>query len=44
LSESAILTYNTIFWLLYVEASLSMPVLASVAGDLSNGSRTLHKK
>jgi hypothetical protein len=41
--ESAILTYNSILWMLYVEASLSVGVLASVSslgGDraaLDNG-------
>jgi len=35
LVESSILTYNTILWLLYVEASLSIAVLAGLAGGLT---------
>ena len=44
LFESAILAYNSILWILYVEASLSMAGVASVAGGLGNISEPLNKR
>jgi exopolysaccharide production protein ExoQ len=44
LFESAILAYNSILWILYVEASLSVAGVASVASGLGNISVTLNKR